>query len=224
MKLNYFGLKTVIVAGASGLIGSELIQLLLVDKNIANVIALVRKPLPFTNPKLSQVSVDFDNLDLQQTEINGWALYCCLGTTKSKTPDKSEYRKVDFNYPLELAKIASRNNVEQFHLISALGADASSKIFYNRLKGELEEQVKTLEFKSLHIYQPSLLVGPRTENRPLEKAAIVVMKALNPLLIGPLKKYRSIAASAIANAMINQTFKDLKGLHIYPSDEIQNKA
>lgn len=224
MRPNYFGVKTVIVAGASGLIGSELIQLLLVDKNIANVIALIRKPLPLTNPKLSQVIVDFDKLNLQQSIIKGSAVYCCLGTTKSKTPDKNEYRKVDYNYPLELAEIASGNNVEQFHLISALGADASSHIFYNKLKGELEEHIKTLQFKSVHIYQPSLLVGARTENRPLEKVAVSIMKVLNPLLTGALKKYRSIAASTVAKAMINQTFKDLEGLHIYPSDEIQKGA
>lgn len=216
--------KTVIIAGASGLIGSELIKLLLENKNIDKVIALVRNQLPINNVKLTQIKADFNNLQNYTEEIKGDALYCCLGTTKNKTPDKDKYRQVDFQYPLELAKIASNNKVRQLHLISALGADAGSSIFYNKLKGELEQEVKRLDFKSVHIYQPSLLVGNRGESRPLEKAAISFMKVLNPLLNGKLKKYRSIKAIDIAKAMVNETFKNPEGLHIYPSDQIKNKA
>jgi len=215
-------MKRVLVAGASGLIGNELISLLLENKNIGKVIALIRTPLSITHPKLIQIKTDFDRLENYTQEILGDALYCCIGTTKNKTPDIKDYYKIDHDFPVNLATIASNNNVEQFHLISALGANSKSKIFYNRLKGETEEDIKKLNFKSIHIYQPSLLTGKRQESRPLEKIAVRVMKILNPLVIGNLKKYRSIKATTIAGAMINQTLKQIEGIHTYSSQEIKD--
>lgn len=217
-------MKRVIIAGASGLIGSNLLKLLLNIKEIGEVVVLVRKPLPLNNVKLIQIITDFDSLEKVKKEISGDALYCCLGSTKSKTPGILDYRKVDHDYPVTLAKIASENKVTQFHLISALGADINSNFFYTKLKGETEKDVIKLPFKTIHIYQPSLLTGDRKEKRLLEKFTITLMTILNPLLMGGLKKYKSIKAITVAQAMINQTFKNLEGVYTYPSHIIKQLA
>ncbi|MEJ6981194.1 NAD(P)H-binding protein [Pedobacter sp. P351] len=214
-------MKRVIIAGASGLIGSNLLKLLLNKKEFGEVVVLVRKPLPLSNVKLVQIITNFDSLEKVRNEIFGDALYCCLGSTKSKTPDVLDYRKVDHDYPVTLARIASENKVAQFHLISSLGADTNSKIFYSKLKGETEKDIIEFSFKSIHIYQPSLLTGDRKENRWLERLAITIMSILNPFLMGSLKKYKSIKAITVAQAMINQTLKNVEGVHIYPSPIIK---
>lgn len=213
--------KRAIIIGASGLIGSHLIRTLLADKRVEEVVALVRKPLELTSPRLSQHVVDFDNEQTYSNFVFGDALFCCLGTTKSKSPDPAMYRKVDLEYPLAVARIASANQVAQFHLISALGADSQSLIFYSRLKGELETGVKKLNFKGIYIYQPSLLDGSRAEARPMEKIGIAVMRVINPILVGPLSKYRSIKAETVAKAMAITAHKNLDGVYVYPSDKIK---
>jgi uncharacterized protein YbjT (DUF2867 family) len=215
-------LKRVIVAGASGLIGSELIKLLTQDERIGEVVALVRRPLA-VHSKLHQVSVDYDSLDEIKPDFYGDALYCCLGTTKNKTPDLNDSRRIDFNYPVSLAKMAE-GNVGQFHLVSALGANTASPIFYNRIKGETEQAISRFNLPAIHIYQPSLLTGNRKEKRPFEKIAIASMKLINPFLIGSFKRYRSIEAKTVAEAMLKQTFKELSGIHTYPSHIIKQLA
>ena len=214
-------MKKAIVIGASGLIGSNLIRLLLLDNGIGEVVALVRKPLSIQHTKLTHYVVDFDSEQSYSKYVSGDVFYCCLGTTKAKTPDQEAYRRVDFHYPLNFARTALSKGVSQFHLISALGADSQSVIAYSKLKGELEESLKRLDFKCLCIYQPSLLDGLREESRPAEKIGIQIMRALNPLLVGPLKKYRSIKASAVAQAMVTNTHKNLDGVHVYTSEEIK---
>lgn len=214
-------MKKAIVIGASGLIGSDLIRLLLSDNGIGEVVALVRKPLAIEHKKLMQQLVNFDEEETYSKHLFGDALYCCLGTTKAKTPDPAAYKRVDLDYPLHFASIAQGQGVSQFHLVSALGADSQSVIPYNKLKGQLEDAVKTLGFSCLCIYQPSLLDGNREESRPAEKIGIWVMRGLNLLLIGPLKKYRSIRASTVAQAMVTNTHKNLNGVHVYTSDKIK---
>ncbi len=217
-------MKGVLVAGASGLIGSELIKLLLVNQNIIEILAFVRKPLTISHPKLTPLIITFDELEKVSNEFYGDSLYCCLGSTLKKTPDLSDYRKVDHDYPVKLAELSQQHNINQFHLITALGANSHSKQFYLKLKGDTEEAIKTRFSKSLHIYQPALLTGNRLENRRFEKTFILLMKIVNPLLVGALRKYRSIKATTVAQAMINQTLKNLEGVHIYPSNIIQNLA
>lgn len=215
-------MKEVILAGASGLVGSELLNLLLADRNIASIIALVRKPLNLEHKKLEQVIVDFDQSETYEHILKGDTIYCCLGTTNKKTPNKSEYRKIDYEYPLELARVACRNGVGQYHLISALGANKHSSIFYSRLKGELEEELKKVNFKKICIYQPSLLTGNRKEGRFMESIASTLMQLINPLLLGKLSKYRSIAASQVAKAMHIKTFSTEEGVFTYPSNIIKH--
>ena len=217
-------MNRVIIAGASGLIGKELLYQLLNNNEVKEVVALVRKPLTTQHSKLIQIQIDFEDLNSFSDEIYGDAFYCCLGSTIKKTPDLADYKKVDFDYPLALAQLASANEIAQFHIISALGADINSKLFYPRIKGEIEEELKKIKFKSTHIYQPSLLSGERSENRLLEKIAVFAMQFINPLLLGSLRKYRSIRVSTIAKAIINQTFKNIEGINIYPSNIIEQLA
>jgi uncharacterized protein YbjT (DUF2867 family) len=212
----------VIIAGASGLIGSNLLHILLQHQQYNEVIVLVRKQLPVKHQKLKQVIIDFDKLEEYKDFINGHALFCCLGTTKKQTPNETQYRKIDHDYPLTLAKISKENGVEQLHLVSAIGANKRSSFFYTKLKGELEEDIKKIGIPALHIYQPSMLIGERQEKRPLEKLIGNIFKAINPLLIGGLKKYKSVQGVTVAYAMFKKSLDTATGTFIYTSDKINS--
>ncbi len=214
----------VILVGASGLIGSHLLTALIESAEISRILLVLRKPLNISDPKVQELIVNFNQLENFSSDIKGDIMYSCLGTTRAKTPDSDLYRKIDLEYPLKLAEIGIRNGVLQFHLVSSLGADAEASNSYLKLKGELENELKKLSIPSLHIYQPSLLSGKRKESRLLEKFAISAFKFINPLLLGPLKKFRSIRAETVARAMLNQSLKELKGTFIYPSIQIQELA
>ena len=213
--------KKAVLLGASGLIGESLLEQLLSDIHYKEVLAVGRKKLERQHPKLKQLVVDFDKLNDYASEIHGDVIFCCLGTTKSKTPDQVQYKKIDYQYPLNAAAIAQINGIEQYHLVSALGANPSSSIFYTKTKGEVERDLKALPFKSIHIYQPSLLVGERKENRNMEGMMTVVMQVLNPLLFSGLRKYRSIKIEKVARAMLKKSLEDATGTFVYPSDKIE---
>jgi len=216
--------KRAIVAGAGGLVGGELIKVLLASAGSEEVMILVRKELPIEHPRLTQLLVDFNRLDDYSDAIKGNAVFCCLGSTRKKTPGLNEYRKVDHDYPLQLALIALGNDVKQYHLVSAIGADAESSNFYTKMKGETEQDIIKLGLPALHIYRPSLLTGNRKEWRPMEGFFAGLMKVIDPLLFGSVKKYRSIAAATVAEAMYNQSLNNEGGVHIYPSDKIKELA
>jgi uncharacterized protein YbjT (DUF2867 family) len=213
-----------VIAGASGLVGKELLQIILKESFYNEVLVLVRKELPVQHKKLVQLIVDFDKPESYKKSITGHAVFCCLGSTKKKTPDLSIYRKIDHDYPVTLAQMAFQNKVKQYHLVSALGADKRSANFYTKMKGETEEDVQTIGLPTVHIYQPSLLTGSRNESRPLERIAASVMKVVDPLLIGSLKKYRSIPAATVARAMFKLSLNNQEGVYIHPSDHIKNLA
>ena len=210
-----------IVIGATGLIGSSLVDQLITNPSFTKVTAIVRKKSRLKNPKLTELVVDFENLAQYADELKADVVFCAIGTTKSKTPNQDQYKKIDYQYPLDLARIAFRNGATQYHLVSAMGADANSSIFYTKLKGEVERDLKTIPYPSIFIYQPSLLNGHRKESRPMEKILNGVMSVLNPLMIGELKQYRSIKIEAVASAMIKQALKAQQGIFTYTSDEIQ---
>jgi uncharacterized protein YbjT (DUF2867 family) len=217
-------MKRVLVAGATGLIGSELIKLLLVNPHIGQVVAISRSQFKSHHPKLKHLIISFEELEKIVDEFYGDSIFCCLGSTIKKTPDLQDYKRVDHDYPIKLAELSQQCDVSQFHLVSALGANPQSRQFYLRMKGETEQAIKKIFNKSLHIYQPALLTGNRLEERRFEKTFIFMMKVLNPFLVGGLKKYRSIKAATVAKAMINQTFKNLNGVHTYPSNIIKQLA
>ena len=213
--------RKAIIIGASGLIGSELLSVLLHSNTYTDVIVLVRKSLNIQNQKLKEIITDFSNLWEIKEHIKADVIFCCIGTTRAKTPDLNNYRKIDHDIPIEIGKIAVENQVQQYHLVSALGANAQSSNFYSKIKGETEDNLKDLNIPSIHIYQPSLLRGERKEKRIGEKIALSLMKSIDPLLIGSLKKYRSIKTSVIALAMYQQSLKEDQGIFTYPSDIIK---
>jgi uncharacterized protein YbjT (DUF2867 family) len=212
-----------VIAGASGLIGRSLLNVLLLNPEYSEILSLGRKKIQLKNKKLTQVIVDFDHLDDYADQINGYALFCCLGSTRKKTPDLNEYRKIDHDYPVKLAELAQKNGIEQYHLVSAIGANPASSNFYSKMKGETEADIKKAGVTCLHIYQPSLLTGYRNEQRPLEQVFTVVMKIIDPLLLGSLKKYRSIPANTVAIAMYKNSFITKDGVFIHPSDKIKQR-
>jgi uncharacterized protein YbjT (DUF2867 family) len=210
-----------VIAGASGLIGSKLLNILLNELYYDEVLILVRKELPVSHKKLVQLVIDFDRLDDHTAAVAGHVVFCCLGSTKKKTPDLAAYRKIDHDYPLKLAQLAKQNGVEQYHLVSAIGANSHSSNFYTRMKGEVEEAIEKVGLDCLHIYQPSVLTGGRQESRPMERFIIGLMKVIDPLLVGGLKKYRSISAGTVAWAMFNESIKKQEGVFVHASDKIK---
>jgi uncharacterized protein YbjT (DUF2867 family) len=213
--------KKAIIAGASGSIGNSLVKQLLTNETYTEVLVLVRRDLGIKHPKLQQLVLNFEEINNYAAQITGDVVFCCLGTTKSQTPDQGEYRKIDYQYPLDIAWIAQTNGARSYHLISAIGADKNSSTFYIRTKGEVERDLKAVPFESIHIYRPSLLDGERKQHRILEKISNVVMRVINPLLFGGLKKYRSIRVSTVARAMILNSMEEKKGVFVYESDRIQ---
>lgn len=212
--------KKAILLGASGLIGSNLLTQLLDSPHYETVLVVLRKKLNREHPKLQQLLVDFDKLNDYRSQIIGDVVFCCLGSTKSKTPDLEIYRKIDYLYPLDAASIAQANGATQYHLVSSMGANPKSNIFYSRTKGETERDLQSIPFKSIHIYRPSLLDGKRKEHRAAEGLMIGIMRILNPILIASLRKYRSIKIENVALAMLKISLKDSEGIFIYPSDKI----
>jgi len=216
--------KRAIITGSSGLIGSKLLNILLESREYDTVISLARKRLQKRHPKLVQEIINFDEPDTYLSFINGDVLFCCLGTTQKQTPNKDDYYKIDHDCPVDLAKSALKNNVQEFHFVSAIGADPSSSNFYLKTKGEAERDLKEIGLASLHIYEPSLLTGRKRKRRIGERIATVVMKIINPLLMGGLKKYQSIDGAIVAKAMFNQSLKDKKGVFVYTTERIKKRA
>ena len=212
--------KKAIVVGASGLIGSELLKVLLADDQYDRVVALVRKPLQLVHTKLDQIAIDFDKLNEYAHLIDGDVLFCALGSTKKKTPDLVKYRKIDHDYPLHLARIAVDQGIKQYHLISSIGANKDSSNFYTKMKGETEADIKASGLEGLIIYRPSLLTGDRKEKRFAEGLMQSISKLINPLLVGSIKKYRSIEAKTVAVAMVKLSKTEIKGIYVYESDDI----
>ncbi len=210
--------KTAIIAGATGLVGQQLLQQLLDDDAFEKVKALVRQPLSFEHPKLEPIQVNFDRLVDFQSQFNADCAFCCLGTTIKKAGSQAAFRKVDFDYVVQFAECTLAQGATDFLLVSAMGAKADSLLFYNRVKGEAEDAVKQLGFRSVHIFRPSLLLGNRSEKRLGEDVGKVVNKWLNPLIPSA---YKGIEAKVVAKAMRLMSQRSSEGVQIYLSDVIQ---
>ena len=198
--------RAALLVGATGLVGGHCLNYLLKDDKYHQIVALTRRNLDFRNPKLEQYIVDFDRLENYTDQIKADDIFCCLGSTIKKAGSQEEI---------------SKNGARQFLLISSLGANKDSKIFYNRVKGEIEAAIREIPFYGIQIFRPSLLVGERAESRMGEKAGEFVLKMLKPVIIGNWKKYRAITAANVAKAMVEIAKTDLKGIHIYESNQIQ---
>lgn len=212
--------KSAILVGASGLVGGELLSLLLDAKEYNKVIVFGRRSLNLKHPKLDEIIIDFEQLDQYKESIRVNEVYCCLGTTIKKAKSKEAFKKVDVDYVLGLGKIAKEMGVEKFLLISSMGANQQSVVFYSKMKGLVEEGLKGIGFNSLHIFRPSLLLGQRQEVRSGETAAAFLSKGLSFLLIGGLRKYKPIQAKVVAKGMYNAAQSTNAGYHTYMSDDI----
>ena len=213
--------KTALLLGSTGLIGGHVLELLLADEAFEKVVSFARKPLPIKHPKLEQRVVDFDNPQSYEQFVKGDVIFCCLGTTIKTAGSQAAFKKVDYEYPLEFAKAAKQNGVSHYLIISSIGATTNTSNFYLKTKGEIESELTKLNFQSLTILRPSMLLGNRKEFRMGEAIGKVVMTLLSFLFVGPLKKYKAIHAKVVANAMLI-AFKEAGwGVNILSSDKIQ---
>ena len=215
--------KTAIIIGATGLTGGLLLQGLLEDNRYQKIKLFSRKSCNIKHPKIEEYLVDLFELEKQQHLFIADEVFCCIGTTKAKTPNEEQYLKIDYAIPAALARLCRKMGIPTFLVISALGANKKSKIFYNRTKGRMEEEILRNTIKNTYILQPSLIGGSRNEKRLGEKIAKLFMSVLNPFLIGSFKKYRSIHPKTIVNAMIWLANNEYKSGRI-PSNEIQQIA
>lgn len=194
--------KTAILLGATGLTGSLLLEKLLKDSRYSKIKIFTRRSSEVKHDKIEEYIIDLFRLEEMSGLFTGDEVFCCIGTTQSKTPDEDLYRQVDFGIPATAAKLCKKNEIETFVVVSALGADENSRFFYNRTKGEMENAVLEEKIKNTYILQPSLIGGKRKESRPFEMLWKKIMKVGNHLLVGRLKKYRSIHPDTIAEAML----------------------
>lgn len=217
---GFMGMRSALVIGATGLVGASLVRQLCENDEYAAVNVIARRELAFSHPKLVVKIRDFDQITESDIEF-AHEVFCCLGTTTKKAGSREQFEKVDVEYPLVVAALAKNRGITHFLVISAMGANEKSLTYYSRVKGKLESQLITMDFPQLSIVRPSLLTGERDDLRLAENLGAKAMSALNPLLIGPGKKFRSIEASQVALAMLAIALHGKKQkVAIYTSEEL----
>ncbi|MDX1684211.1 MAG: NAD(P)H-binding protein [Saprospiraceae bacterium] len=195
--------KIAIILGATGLTGGLVLENLVNDDRYDKIKVFSRRPLDKKyNDKVEVILCDLLKLEEQTERFTGDHVFCCIGTTRKKTPDKMRYRQIDYGIPLQAAELCKKNGIDTFVVVSAIGANSKSKIFYNRTKGEMENDVLDIGLDNTYILRPSIITGERDETRIGERIGILITKAVQSFLMGPFKKYRTISAEVIANAMI----------------------
>ena len=212
-------MKTALVFGSSGLVGGHLLSQLIENDDYNKIKIFVRSEPENNDPKVEIIKTEFNNLENHKEDIKGDDCFFCIGTTKQNSPDKNEYRRVELDVPKEIAQIAKSNSVNSFVFVSSGYADPKSSGDYLKFKGEVEEELKRLNFSKLGIMRPSFLLGDRKEKRVGEKIGIFVFKLLSPLFLGPLKKMKPIHSETVAKAMIAITQNDSSQI-IFESNEI----
>ena len=217
-------MRTALIIGATGLVGGHCLELLLQDEHYAHVATIGRRPAARVHRKLKQHIIDFKTLKPEADVTKADDVFCCIGTTIKKAGSREAFRKVDYEYPLDVARVVAENGAQQFLLVSSVGADARSSMFYSRVKGEIEAAVSTLPFDGVHIFRPSLLLGKREEPRTGERIAEAVLKVFSFMLSGSWKKYRPIEARAVAAAMVGVAKRHPQGVNVFESDQIKLQA
>lgn len=208
--------RIALIAGATGLVGHELLSLLLDDADVAEVVALTRRPLATPHPKLQQGIVEFDQLgDFALPPVDDY--YCCLGTTIARAGSQAAFREVDLVYPVAIARMALASGATRCLFVSALGANPRARVFYSRIKGEAEVELARLPFETVCAFRPSLLAGERFERRVGERLALAFAQPLAPLIPA---RYRPIAATDVARAMLACAKAGEAGRFVFESDEI----
>lgn len=214
--------RKALIVGATGLVGGFCLQALLDDPSYSEVIALVRKPILKTHRKLKTVVVTFDDLEPDISNIHADDVYCCLGTTIKKARSQDAFKKIDLTLVVTIAEFMKQQGAEQFLVISALGADKNSKVFYNRIKGEMESALQELGYPCIRIIRPSLLLGPRQEFRIGEKIGVILTPVVKPFLMGSLRKYAPVEAKKVAQFMVKVAIEEpISGVYIYESNLIK---
>lgn len=194
--------KHAVIFGASGLIGSLLLQELIRDNRYEKITIFLRKTMSTRHLKVKEIIIDMHNSKQIGELLGGDEIFCCLGTTIKKAGTQEAFRKVDFELPVMIGELAKLKNIENLMVVSSLGADAKSGNFYLKTKGEMENALLKMKFKNLKIFRPSMLLGSRSESRPMETIGKALMKSLGFLFVGGLKKYKAIEAKTVAQAMI----------------------
>jgi uncharacterized protein YbjT (DUF2867 family) len=216
--------RTALLVGATGLVGGNCLRLLLQDAGWGQVVVLARRRIAASHPKLVARLVDFDRL----RQLSGFPrvtdVFCALGTTIATAGSRPQFHKVDFTYVVETARLALVSGARQFLLVSALGADPSSIIFYSRVKGEAEEAVRKLGYGALQIFRPSFLAGERVEKRPFERVGVAAFSVLSFALVGPLRRYRPVESADVAAAMLEAARRETPGVHVYGPERIESLA
>ncbi|MEF2096578.1 NAD(P)H-binding protein [Bacillus sp. CFBP9009] len=216
--------KTAMILGATGVVGTQLVKEISNSKTYSEIHLMTRREMKFTEPKCTGHVVDFDNLSQYAYLFNVTDVFICLGTTIKKAKSKEAFRKVDYDYVIEAAKMAKTSNVEKLLVITAMGANSKSKFFYSRVKGDVEGTLQRLEMNTVHIFRPSLLLGERKEFRAGEKISGLLSTFVKFVFVGPLRPYRAIEANKVAAAMYAAAQTTAKGYHFYNSDEIEKLA
>jgi len=205
--------RTAILAGATGLVGGHCVHPLL--ERYDRLVVLGRRIALSPAEGLSQHIVDFDHLDRNPELLHGDDFFCCLGTTLRDAGSTGAFRRIDHDYVVELARLALDGGVRRGFVVTALGADPDSRVFYNRVKGELEEALGAMSFEALHIVRPSLMLGPRSTRRPAERLGQWAGRLTGPLFVGPLGRYRAIPAEDVAATLVACADSPSTGVHVH---------
>ena len=214
-------MKTALLFGASGLVGSHVLSQLISNNNYSKIKLFVRSSIDISDPKIEIIQTDFNNLENHREDIKGDDCFFCIGTTKRNSPDKNEYQRIELNIPKQVAQIAKSNNIKSYFFISSGYANSKSSGDYLKYKGLVEEEILNLGFSKTGILRPSFILGNRKEFRLGEKIGIIIFKLLNPLFVGPLRKMRSIHSETIAIAMIKLANENIDQ-KIFESDQISD--
>ncbi|ALJ04246.1 nucleoside-diphosphate sugar epimerase [Pseudalgibacter alginicilyticus] len=213
--------KSAIILGATGLTGNILLHKLITDIRYDSIKLISRSKIEDLPNKVTQYIGNLLELEQFNSDFLADEVYCCIGTTAKKTPDKSLYKQIDYGIPVIAAKLAKENNIDTFLVLSAMGANKKSKLFYNKIKGTMEEDVLQYSIKNTYILRPSIIGGKRKENRLLEKIGLIVFKVIQPLFFGNLKQYKITDPEDIAQTMLNLANNSNKTEVIITSNDIK---
>lgn len=218
--------RTAAIFGATGLVGRACLDLLLADERYVRVVAIGRREPTYSNPKLVVRRAALDAVEALDDAMLGSVddVFCCLGTTLRKAGSQEAFRRVDLDYVVNAANSARRHGAQHFLMVSAVGADARSRVFYSRVKGETESAVAKLGFEFVSIFRPSFILGPREESRLGERLGMVLAAALSFAMVGRLTKYRPIAAATIARAMLAVAHTPAPGVTVYEFDGMETSS
>ena len=207
--------RIALVAGATGLVGQLLVQRLLASGAYDRIKLLTRRALSIDDARIENVISDYSDLGALGKKLQADDVFCCLGTTLKKAGSRAAFERVDYQMVVDLARAAHAQGAKQFMVVSAAGTAEHSPSFYSRVKAHMERDVSTVGYDAVHIVRPALLIGAREESRPAEHISQMIMPLFNPLLIGGMKKYRSVRGEDVADALLQLARRETRGVHIH---------